>query len=111
MDLETVDKLLTTTRVVRRRLDLNRPVEPELIEECLEIAIQAPTGGNTQSWHFLIITDPIIRAKIGELYLDSFYTYAQSQEDQDTVIGNPGPLHQSAPSQQMRLAQSSLLLR
>jgi len=46
MDLATVDKLLTTTRTVRKRLDLSRPAEPEIIQECLEIAIQAPTGGN-----------------------------------------------------------------
>ncbi len=48
MDLASVDKLLTTTRSVRKRLNLERPVPPEVIEECLEIAIQAPTGGNTQ---------------------------------------------------------------
>ena len=42
MDLATVDHLLTTTRSVRKRLDLARPVEPEIIEQCLEIAIQAP---------------------------------------------------------------------
>lgn len=48
MDLATVDKLLTTTRSVRKRLDLERSVPPEIIEECLEIAIQAPTGGNSQ---------------------------------------------------------------
>ena len=46
MDLATVDKLLTTTRTVRKRLDFTRPVAPEIIQTCLEIAIQAPTGGN-----------------------------------------------------------------
>ena len=47
MDLKTVDKLLTTTRTVRKRLDLTRPVEREVLEECLQLAIQAPTGGKS----------------------------------------------------------------
>jgi nitroreductase len=82
MDLATVDKLLTTTRSVRKRLDLTRPVEPELIEECLNLSLQAPTGGNTQGWHFLVITDAAKKAQIGELYRQSFYIYARSNEEQ-----------------------------
>ena len=57
MDLATVDHLLTTTRSVRQRLDLTRPVEPDLIERCLEIAVQAPTGGNVCRYHFMVVTD------------------------------------------------------
>jgi nitroreductase len=53
----TPDQVLTTTRSVRKRLDFSRPVEPEIIRECLEIATQAPTAGNRQSWHFVVITD------------------------------------------------------
>ncbi len=68
MDLETVDHLLTTTRSVRRRLDLNRPVEPELIEECIEIAIQAPSGSNLQGWNFVVVTDPERRRKLADVY-------------------------------------------
>lgn len=71
MDLATVDKLLTTTRSVRRRLDLTRPVESEIIERCLEIAVQAPTG-NVGRYHFLVVTDPAIRAAIGRLYRAAF---------------------------------------
>ena len=48
MDIATVDKLLTTTRSVRKRLDLTRAVDPQLVAECLEIAVQAPTGSNLQ---------------------------------------------------------------
>ncbi len=62
------DQLLTTTRTVRKRLDLTRPVEPELIRECVEIAVQAPSGGNMQSWHFIIVTDAEKRAQLGEYY-------------------------------------------
>ena len=51
------DALLSTTRAVRKRLDFERPVEPELIRECLEMALQAPTGSNAQGWHFVVVTD------------------------------------------------------
>ena len=72
------DELLTTTRSVRKRLDLDRPVPPELIRECLEIALQAPTGGNSQGWHWLVITDPELRGGIGEFYRRSFAAYRES---------------------------------
>ena len=68
MDLTTVDHLLSTTRAVRKRLDLTRPVPREVILECLRLAIQAPTGSNTQFWRWLVVTDPETRAAIGELY-------------------------------------------
>ena len=75
MDLNTVDHLLTTTRSVRRRLDLTRPVEPETIARCIEIATQAPTGSNRQGWHFVVVTDPAKRALIGDYYRQSFEQY------------------------------------
>ena len=68
LDLRSVDHVLRTTRSVRKRLDLSRPVPRALIEECLDIALQAPTGGNSQTWRFLIVTDPEKRRQIGELY-------------------------------------------
>lgn len=68
-DLAQIDRLLTTTRAVRKRLDLERPVEPEVIQECLRIAIQAPTGGGyAQQWRWLVVTDPDKRARLAELY-------------------------------------------
>ena len=67
-DLETVDRLLSTTRSVRKRLDLERPVEPEIILECLQLAVQAPTGSNSQSWRWLVVTDPDKRARLAEMY-------------------------------------------
>lgn len=73
MDRATVDQLLTTTRTVRKRLDLNRPVEPDVIRECLEIAIQAPNGGNQNRYHFVVVTDPVKRAAIGAIYKKVFY--------------------------------------
>ncbi|QBD80831.1 nitroreductase [Ktedonosporobacter rubrisoli] len=62
------DEVLTTTRSVRKRLDLTRPVEPEVIRECLELAVQAPTPGDRQNWHFLVVTDPAQRQALAELY-------------------------------------------
>jgi nitroreductase len=68
-DLPQIDRLLTTTRAVRKRLDLERPVEPEVIQECIRIAIQAPTGGGyAEKWRWLVVTDPDKRARLAELY-------------------------------------------
>ena len=80
MDLSTVDRLLTTTRSVRKRLDFERLVEPEIIQECLDIAIQAPSGSNRQGWHFMVVTDAAKRAKLGELYKKSFKLYAEHRQ-------------------------------
>ncbi len=91
LDLEVVDHLLTTTRSVRRRLDLTRPVEPEIIQECIEIAIQAPTGSNAQNWHFLVVTDPEKRAKLADLYRQSFHAYIRSRLDIDPELPEDDP--------------------
>ncbi|HEX4221137.1 MAG TPA: nitroreductase family protein [Pseudonocardiaceae bacterium] len=74
----TPDQLLTTTRSVRKRLDLTRPVPMELIRECLEIALQAPSGSNRQTWHWLVVTDAAQRAAIGELYRRAVAAYLDS---------------------------------
>jgi nitroreductase len=79
MDLATVDHLLTTTRSVRKRLDLSRPLEPELIERCLEIAIQAPSGSDRQGWHFVVITEPALKLGVAELYRKSYRAYAANR--------------------------------
>src|SRR4029434_1676646 len=68
-DLVQTDRLLTTTRSVRRRLDLTRPVQREVVLQCLRIALQAPSGGNSQPWRWLIVDDPTVRARLAELYL------------------------------------------
>ena len=64
----SIDVLLTTTRSVRKRLDLSRPVEPEVIRECLELALQAPTASYSQDWHFVVVTDPQQRQALATLY-------------------------------------------
>ena len=75
----TNDELLATTRSVRKRLDFTRPVEPEVIRECLELAVQAPTGSNTQGWQFVIVTDAEKKQAIGKLYSQSFALYRQQR--------------------------------
>src|SRR5665213_954472 len=67
----TPDQLLSTTRAVRKRLDLTRPVERELLDECFDLALQAPTGGNLQGWHFVLVTDPEHKRAISGLYRKS----------------------------------------
>jgi nitroreductase len=75
VDAQTV---LTTTRSVRKRLDFDRQVPRELLLECLEVAVQAPTGSNSQGWQFVMVTEPEKRRVIGELYRKSWYAYAAS---------------------------------
>jgi nitroreductase len=74
----TPDELLTTTRTVRKRLDLDRPVPLELIRECLAIAVQAPSGSNRQHWEWLVVTDADQRAAIGGYYRRAWEAYAAS---------------------------------
>ena len=78
IDIANADRLLTTTRSVRRRLDFDRPVPSALIEECLTVALQAPTGGNLQVWRFVVVTDPRKRAAIAEVYRRAWDVYRES---------------------------------
>ncbi|MFG1703326.1 nitroreductase family protein [Nonomuraea sp. M3C6] len=100
------DELLTTTRSVRKRLDLARPVPMDLVRECLEIATQAPTGGNRQQWHWIVVTDPELRAAIGGYYGRSFRAYYASG-------ASAGSLYQDDPARaaaQRRVSDSSAYL-
>lgn len=89
IDRPAADKLLTTTRSVRKRLDLTRPVPAELIAECIDIAMQAPTGTNAQNWSFVVVTDPAKRATIAEFYRKAGEMMAGS--------GYPPPLPEGDP--------------
>jgi nitroreductase len=68
VDISSVDELLTTTRAVRKRLDLTRPVGRDVILECVQLAMQAPTASNEQDWRWLVVTDADKRAAIAEIY-------------------------------------------
>lgn len=76
-DLDQTDKLLSTTRAVRKRLDLSRPVADEVINQCLELALQAPTGGNAQGWRWLVVTDQQKRKALADIYARASKEYLQ----------------------------------
>ena len=78
MDLQlTADEVLTTTRSVRKRLDFDRPVERSVVLECIDIALQAPTGSNTQAWQWMVIEDEAKKKAVAEAYAKNFNWYAQ----------------------------------
>lgn len=97
-DLAVVDRLLTTTRAVRRRLDLSRPVERDVIGECLGIALQAPSGGNTQPWRWLVVDDPGLRTGIADLYREAYGPYIAAQKELVAATGRDaaGPILRSS---------------
>jgi nitroreductase len=78
VDTEITDHLLTTTRAVRRKLDLDRPVEPEVIAECLGVALQAPTPGNSQGWRWLVVRDQALKDRLGAIFRDRGNVYLES---------------------------------
>ena len=86
----SADEVLTTTRAVRKRLDLDRPVEMEVLRECLEIAQQAPSGSNAQGWHFVLLTDSEKIKTIAGYYQQAFAEY-------ETGPAQPTLLHTEDP--------------
>jgi nitroreductase len=72
----SADEVLRTTRAVRKRLDFDKPIPDAVLRECLEIATQAPTGSNSQSWRFVVVTDPEKIAGLAALYNKGWSMYA-----------------------------------
>ena len=81
----TPDELLTTTRAVRKRLDLDRPVSLELIREALAVALQAPSGSNRQAWQWIIITDPELKAEVAKFYTRSYLAYSRARAAENSA--------------------------
>jgi len=102
----SIDELLTTTRTVRKRLDLARPVPLELVRECLEIALQAPTGSNRQGWEWIVVTDAGKRRALGELYGRSVRQYHEA----NAKAGNPYAGDPERTAVQERISDSSAYL-
>lgn len=101
MDVEAADQLLSTTRAVRKRLDLNREVEHEVILDCLRLAQQAPTASNSQTWQWVVVTDPAERAGLAEIYRDASADYFAAQRSDAEGVGD----------QNRRVRSSALYLR
>jgi nitroreductase len=87
----TPDQLLSTTRSVRRRLDLDRPVPASVIDECLALAVQAPTTVNRQHWHFVVVTEQATRTALGDIYRRAWSDYAHGASPFDDRPGESGP--------------------
>lgn len=85
----SADDVLTSTRAVRKRLDFDRPVERSVIEECLEIALQAPTGSNSQGWHWVMVTDADKKAALAEIYRSNFAEYRKVAASRSYEAGDP----------------------
>ena len=96
----SADEVLTTTRSVRKRLDFERPVERSTVEECIEIAIQAPTGSNRQGWHWIVIEDDAKKQALADIYAANFAGYlaaaAPTYAESDTRGERQGAVRDSA---------------
>ncbi len=87
-DLSVTDELLGTTRAVRKRLDLTKSVPRELINECLELAVQAPTGSNSQTWRWLVVEDAGQRQALADLYRKGAEGYLSGAGEQAEAAGD-----------------------
>ncbi len=103
----SVHDVLTTTRSVRKRLDFDRPVDDQLLEECLEYAVQAPTGSNRQGWRFLVVTDTEKKAGLGDLYRRGWEQYAGMPASAAALADGEDS---ERASQQMRVMRSAAYL-
>lgn len=78
-ELEAFDRVLETTRSVRRKLDFDRPIEPEVIERCIAIATQSPTGINAENWRFLVVTSPEKKSQLADLYRSAYVKLSEAR--------------------------------
>jgi nitroreductase len=95
IDTAATDHLLSTTRAVRKRLDLDRPVEKSVILDCLRLAVQAPTASNAQNWRWVVVTDPDKRAELARIYADGGGEYLRSAA-KDATEGQTKRVYESA---------------
>ncbi|GAB4202447.1 MAG: nitroreductase family protein [Roseiflexaceae bacterium] len=102
----TPDELLTTTRSVRKRLDLTRPVEDHLIEECITVAQQAPSGSNLQTWQFVVVRDATKRAALADMYRRSWEVYISGSY----AARSQGADNPERAATQMRVGESAQYL-
>ena len=98
----SVDEVLTTTRTVRKRLDVKRPVPRAVIEECLELALQAPNGSNRNVWRWIVVDEPAMIAKVASCY-------TSTMRDPSATSKFPAPARSSIPRED-KLMDSALSL-
>jgi nitroreductase len=91
---DETDRLLCTTRAVRKRLDLERPVPADVVLDCLRLAIQAPTGSNAQGWRWLVVTDQEKRSQLAQLYREGGADYLRAAAG--TAEGQTRRVYESA---------------
>jgi nitroreductase len=110
----TNDELLSTTRVVRRRLDFTRPVDRSDIEECLSLAVQAPTASNRQEWHWVFVTDPKVKRQLADLYRSEEGEYTRLPYPElapgDVRVSHAGAVGSSADYLRAHMHESPVLL-
>ena len=104
----SVDEVLATTRAVRKRLDFERPVEESVLRECLELAVQAPTGSNAQGWQWVVVTDAGKKKALGDLYFKAWEVYEQ-MEGVNAATVYQGP-DEGRVAQQQRVMTSARYL-
>ena len=95
-DLDQTDRLLSTTRAVRRRLDIERPVEREVLLDCIRISQQAPTPSNSQTWRWMIVTDPAKRTALAEMYRSGGMGYLEQAAQNLDQDGQTHRVYESA---------------
>ena len=89
IDIRAVDEALTTTRAVRLRLDLERPVDDDIILDCIDVAEQAPSGGNQGSRRWIIVRDRAVKERIAELYMETGGNFMIGARDKIAGTGHP----------------------
>jgi nitroreductase len=98
------DQLLSTTRAVRKRLDFERPVPDDLVRECVELAMQSPSGSNNMTMQFVVVRDEAKRKAIGEIYRQCYAIY---QSMDGVYIRSIDKGDDAANAQQQRSADSA----
>ncbi|MBM3683927.1 MAG: nitroreductase family protein [Actinobacteria bacterium] len=109
-DLEHVDALLSTTRAVRKRLDFDRPVPDDVLLECLQLAVQAPTGSNRQSWRWLVVRDQAKKDALADLYRRAGGEYLRSAAEQADAASQTGRVLDSANFLAQNLARVPVMV-
>ncbi|OBJ56647.1 nitroreductase family protein [Mycobacterium sp. 1423905.2] len=110
----SVDEVLRTTRSVRKRLDFEKPVPREVLMECLELALQAPTGSNAQGWQWVFVEDSDQKKAIGDVYLANARAYlnapGRKYPEGDTRGERMGAVRDSATYLAERMHEAPVLL-